>query len=185
MKKNYLLVLILCTSLSFYGQNDNTLQKKNWKKIIVDNSISLSAPFEMNSINLELEESAKQKIDKYITYSGQDKTESFVVLATSAMYKPPIEVNLEGALTGSMNGFKTTDIDVHYEQKSINAFGIKGISAIGYYEDTTNNKKTFFEDYFFGKGNKYWNVLILYQTDNQENKNMAKQVYDSVEINGN
>jgi hypothetical protein len=185
MKKNYLLVLILFASLSFYGQNDNAQQKNDWKKIIVDNSISLSAPFEMKSINLEIEEGAKQKIDKYITYSGQDKTESFVVMAISAMYKPPIEVNLDGALIGSMNGFKTSDINVHYDQKSISAFGIKGISAIGYYEDTTISKKTFFEDYFFGKGNKYWNVLILYATDNQENKDMAKRVYDSVEINSN
>jgi hypothetical protein len=85
-----------------------------------------------------------------------------------------------------MNGLKSSGKNtVQYEQHTLNDFGIEGLSAIGHSENNTSGEKTFFYGYYYGKGNKYWNILILFFTDNQENRDKALKVYQSIRITGN
>ena len=179
MKKTWLLVLSFFISLPFYGQQE-------WKQTIVDNSLTISTPFEIHSLDLGLDEETQKKLDKYITFSGQDSLQTFMVMVISALYKPPITTNVSGALNGSIDNLKGSGKNtVQYEQHSLNDFGIEGISVIGQIEDNTSGEKSFIYGYYYGKDNKYWNILILFFTDNQENRDKALKVYQSIRITGN
>ena len=86
MKKNLLLILFVLAVTPFYGQT--------WTKTAVSSSLSFSTPFDMKLASLDLSEETKKKVDSYITYSGQNEDESFVIMAVSTVYNSSIKTNL-------------------------------------------------------------------------------------------
>jgi hypothetical protein len=178
MKKLILFALAVFVSTAFYGQTD-------WKKTTIGKSLSLSTPFEMKSASLDLSEETKKKIDSYITFSGQDDDESIFVMAVTALYNPSIKTNLQAALDASVNGLRGSDkSQLHFEQGTLKDFGIEGLSAIGYVEDESG-EKSYFKSYFYGKDNKYWNIIIMYLKDDAVTRNKVSQVHQSIKINAN
>ena len=176
MKKAGLFLLSFVITLSICAQSE-------WKQIVIDNSLKLSAPFDMKTIVLDIDEETKQKVDKYISSSGSNTSETFVVAAVSAIYKPTITTNVNGALKGTVGSFKSSEeVNVVYDQKSLNDFGIQGTCATGYTENTITGKKSYFYTYHYGKNNKYWNIIILHTTNTQESRDMAQKVYQSIQI---
>src|SRR5688500_2873362 len=103
MKKAVLLFVSFLITLSICAQSE-------WKQIVIDNSLKLSAPLEMKTIVLDIDEETKQKVDKYISSSGSNTAETFVVAAGSAINKPTITTNVNGALKGTVGSFKSSDV---------------------------------------------------------------------------
>lgn len=176
MKRVTFLLAAIISFLNFYGQG-------TWKEVIVDNSLSLSSPFEMKSIALDINAETEKKLEKYITTSGQDSMGTYVIMAVSALYKPEITANLENALKAVVDGFKENGEDkLTYEKKTLSDFGVQGLSAVGHVENVNSGKGYYFYSYFYGKQNKYWNVLVLYENNSQENIDRALQVIRSIRI---
>jgi hypothetical protein len=175
MKKNLFLILFLLATIPFYGQT--------WTKTSVSSSLSFSTPFDMKLASLDLSEETKKKVDSYITYSGQNDDESFVIMAVSTIYNSSIKTNLPAAVDACVNGLKGTPTsELHYDRKELTNFGVDGYSAIGYVENPDNGQKSYFRCYFYGKENKYWNIIIMYLKDNDENRNTASKIYQSIKI---
>ena len=57
MKKTWLLIISFLISLHFYGQQE-------WKQTVIDNSLTVSAPFELKPLDLELGEDTKKMLDR-------------------------------------------------------------------------------------------------------------------------
>lgn len=144
--------------------------------------LSVETPSKMVEEVIPLDDEVLEYIDVMDNFD-YSKGWGFKVLVSSIKYKPVVgEANLKGAADGSVNEMKN-QIDVtnfSYTEDSLIIDGIKGLIQRGNYRK--NETEIEFINTVFAKGLLFWQVMVAYQTNDDNGRVAAERVIESIEF---
>jgi len=167
-----------------YEKTSKEVLDQEWIKQTCGNfGLSVETPFVMTKTDLPLPENVRGVIDVMDVYDYMTE-KGFKVLINSIKYSPAIgSVNLPGAASGSVNEMQkqpgVTDFD--YAEEEINKGSIPGIKQTGTYKQ--NGISVEFINTGFAEGLILWQVVVVYQSQDEVGQIAAKRVIESIEIN--
>jgi hypothetical protein len=145
--------------------------------------LTVETPVKMTKGNLPVPDNVKQFVEKMDVYNYMS-AKGFKVMINSIKYYPSVgQVNLQGAADGSVNEMKmqkgVTDFD--YTEEFILKNDIPGFIQNGTFKQ--NGIGVEFINAGFSKGLILWQVMVIYQADDEVGRIASKRVIESIEIN--
>ncbi len=144
--------------------------------------MTVETPAKLTKGDLPLPDNVKKVIDQMYVYDYMSE-KGFKIMINSIKYKPVIKrANLQGAANGSVNKMKSQKgvTNFNYTQDTISRNGISGFLQKGTYQQ--NGVEAEFMNAGFAKGIIIWQVIVVYQKDDDVGRIAAKRVINSIEI---
>jgi len=145
--------------------------------------LTVETPVRMTKGDLPIPDNVKEVIDVMDVYN-YNSNKGFKVLINSIKYNPDIgEINLEDAASGSINEMKMQKglTDFNYTEDKIFKNEIPGFIQKGTFN--LNGIDGEFINMAFSRDIVLWQVMVIYQTNDEVGKIAAKRLIESVEIN--
>ncbi len=156
--------------------------KQKWTKNRYGFGLTVETPVKLTKDDLPLPDNVKKVIDQMYVYDYMSE-KGFKIMINSIKYKPVIKrANLQGAANGSVNKMKSQKgvTNFNYTQDTISNNGIPGFLQKGTYQQ--NGIEAEFMNAGFAKGILVWQVIVVYQKDDDVGRIAAKRVINSIEI---
>lgn len=145
--------------------------------------LTVETPVKMTKGDVPIPDNAREVIDQMDVYN-YISNKGFKVIINSIKFNQAIgETNLEGAANGSINEMKMQKglTDFNYTEDYIYKDNIPGFIQKGTY-NLSGIGIEFINTGFF-RGLIMWQVMVIYQANDEVGKIAAKRVIESVEIN--
>ena len=158
------------------------LDQKWIKETYGDFGLTVETPAIMIKGDIPLTEEVKAVIDKMNVYE-YNSNKGFKVLINSVKYNSVIgSANLQGAANGSVNEMKLQKgvTDFIYSEDEYPKNDIPGFIQQGNYKQKGIDVE--FINTGFSKELIFWQVLVIYQSDDEVGRKAAKRVIESIEI---
>lgn len=144
--------------------------------------LTVETPVKLTKGNLPIPDNIKQFIEKMDVYNYMS-VKGFKLMINSIKYKPEVgTLDLQGAANGSVNEIKmqqgVTDFD--YTEDYIYKEDIPGFIQNGKFKHSGVDVE--FINTGFAKGLNVWQVLVIFQTDDEVGRIASKRVIESIEI---
>lgn len=164
-------------------KTDKEILEQNWVKESYGNyGLTVETPVKMGKGKIEVPDNSKEVIDEMSLYN-YNTARGFKVIINSIKYNPSIGVaNLQGGADGAINGIKAMPgvTDFNYSEKPITNSNISGIEQNGTFK--INGVDGEFINSIFTEGLVAWQVMVIYQFDDEVGRKAARRVIESIEI---
>lgn len=152
------------------------------KKTYGNYGLTVETPVKMTKGDMPIPDNIRQVIDQMDVYDYKSN-DGFKVIINSIKYNPSVgQTDLKGAANGSINQMKmqkgVTDVD--YSEDYLSKNKIPGFVQKGTYK--FNGVGVEFINTGFSKGLILWQVMVMYQTEDEVGRTAAKRVIESIEI---
>ncbi len=154
---------------------------KDWVKDSYGLGLTVETPNKLTKSDVPLADNVKQLIAVMNTYSSSgDK--GFQISVNTVKYMPNApEISLQGGANGAVNNMKTSTgvTDFNYtEEHTMTADSIPCITQKGTFK--TNSIPCEFVNVMYGKGPELWEILVIYQSDDEVGKAAVKRIISSI-----
>jgi len=164
-------------------KTDKEILEQNWVRESYGNyGLTVETPVKMGKGEIEIPDNAKKVIDEMNIYN-YNSARGFKVVINSIKYNASIGVaNLQGGADGAINGIKAMPgvTDLNYSEKPTSNSNISGIEQNGTFKIKGVDGE--FINSIFTEGLVAWQVMVIYQSDDEVGRKAAKRVMESIEI---
>lgn len=161
----------------------DVLDKKWTREAYGDYGLSIETPAKLVKSEMPLPDNIKQYIDN-MDYYEYVSEKGFKIIINSAKYNPAVgETNLQGAANGSIQEMKNESgvTDFTYDEEYISKDDIPGFIQNGTFRISGVDVE--FINTGFASGLIFWQVMVVFQSDDDVGRIAAKRVIGSIEIN--
>lgn len=151
------------------------------KNTYTDFGLTIETPGKMIQDTLPIPDKVKNLIEKTESYKYH-RADGFLIEVAWMKGKVTTKFNLEGAASGSLNGMRLASgvSDFNYTEYHLIKDSIPGIVQKGTYKRSGYDLE--FIDSWYCKGLSAWQIMILYQGNDDVARIAAKRVMQSIEI---
>ncbi|HXB11625.1 MAG TPA: hypothetical protein VNZ45_06545 [Bacteroidia bacterium] len=161
---------------------DDVLTKKWVKDTYGSFGLTVETPEKMTKGDLTLPDNIKEKLVEMDIYN-YESAKGFKVMINSTRIKDGISSSLQGGANGAVNQVKSAPgvTDFNYTEGQANKDSIPGIVQKGTYKQQGMGIE--FIDALYAKGQNMWQVMVLYQDNDEIGRTAANRVISSIAIN--
>jgi|GEM_PF-434153 hypothetical protein len=145
--------------------------------------LTVETPQKMIKDTLPMPDNVMQAMERLDSY-GYMSAKGFKVVIVSAKGKPTTqaEFNLQAGANGAVNQVRNSPgvTDFTYKEEQTMADGIPGIIQRGTYKQ--NGIGVEFIDALYAHGRNYWQVMVLYEDNDEVGRTAANRVVKSIHI---
>ncbi|MCX6153172.1 MAG: hypothetical protein NT007_03320 [Candidatus Kapabacteria bacterium] len=169
-----------------HEKTSNEILGQKWiKESYGDFGLKVETPIKLMKGDLNLPENLKQMIEKMDCYQ-YTTVKGFVILINSIKYRQIVNhIDLKAAALGSANEARMQKgvTNFTYNEEPTTKYDIPGIIQKG--TCRINDIDTEFINAIYGSGLNLWEVMVMYQSDDEVGKIASKRVIESIEIKSN
>lgn len=169
--------------LKLYNNKTSVISDDSWTLKSYGNlGLKLESPYILTEMNLPYPDEIKQVIEIAESY-GYSSLSDINIIANTIMYKGEIgEVSLEGAANGSINEMKTQAgvSNFKYDQVETSINTIPGYKQFGTFDQEGISIN--FINVLYTVNKTLYQVIVLYDSKDNNAKNVADRIIASVDI---